>query len=221
MRPPSQAEESVALLQTGDYNLSYDNLLNYDALLAQINPELPVLFTNSGIVTDPNYVAFGDGTTTVFDPTYGGYNPYAEFGDYYTLFTNNEWNYTRSGQRFQQPRHLLLPLRPGVGKRHHGCAVGGLGGLGPQRPRPLAVSGSQRVAGGLWHDSGCRLLEQLAVRPQCSAHCGPGRGRAAVAAEPVLSSTTYLRPVVMTRSHIRSLSNARASTDALPETPTM
>jgi hypothetical protein len=101
-----EAEDSVALLQTGDYNLSYDNLLNYDALLAQINPELPVLFTNSGIVTDPNYVAFGDGTTTVFDPTYGGYNPYAEFNDYYALLTNNEWNYTALAADFSNANTL-------------------------------------------------------------------------------------------------------------------
>jgi hypothetical protein len=101
-----EAEDSVALLQTGDYNLSYDNLLNYDALLAQINPELPVLFTNSGIITDPNYVAFGDGATTDFDPTYGGYNPYAEVNDYYALLTNNEWNYTALAADFSNANTL-------------------------------------------------------------------------------------------------------------------
>ena len=55
----TEAEDSVALLQTGYYNLTPDQLATYDADLAAINPELPYLFTNDGIVTDPNYLAFG------------------------------------------------------------------------------------------------------------------------------------------------------------------
>lgn len=108
-----EAELSVALLQTGEYNLSYDNLLNYDAMLAQINPELPQLFTNAGIVTDPNYVLFGEGTPGVdFDPVYGGYNPYAELGDYYTLLTNNEWNFNALAADFSNINTLYYLFDP-------------------------------------------------------------------------------------------------------------
>jgi hypothetical protein len=90
----AEEEASVALLQTGEYNLTPAELATYDADLAAINPELPYLFTNGGIVTDPNYVAFADGTTTTFDPTYGGYNPWLVGSDLLTLLTNNETNYT-------------------------------------------------------------------------------------------------------------------------------
>jgi hypothetical protein len=89
-----QAEDAVALLQTGVYNLTPEQLATYDADLAAINPELPYLFTNEGIVTDPNYLAFTDGTTTTFDPTYGGYDPNLIGQDLLTLLTNNEWNYS-------------------------------------------------------------------------------------------------------------------------------
>ncbi len=54
-----EVADSVALLQTGEYNLTPTELATYDADLAAINPELPYLFTNAGIVTDPNYVAIG------------------------------------------------------------------------------------------------------------------------------------------------------------------
>jgi hypothetical protein len=89
-----QQEAAVALLQTGQFNLSYDNLLNYDALLAQINPELPYLFTNDGIVTDPNYMEFASGVTTDLDPVYGGLNSNLVINDWYTLLTNDKWDLT-------------------------------------------------------------------------------------------------------------------------------
>ena len=95
----AEAQASVALLQTGEYNLSYDNLLNYDALLAQINPELPAYFTNDGIITDPNYVAYSDALVNgdplpAFDPVYGGYDPNLVGQDLLTLLTNNKWDFT-------------------------------------------------------------------------------------------------------------------------------
>ena len=138
-----QAEESVALLQTGEYNLSYENLLNYDALLAQINPELPVLFTNSGIVTDPNYVAFVDGTAA-FNPTYGGYNPYAELGDYYNLLTNNEWNYTALANDFSNPATLYYLFDPAsqnvtTGALSAASAASTLSGLDPSLSSDLST----------------------------------------------------------------------------------
>jgi len=89
-----QQEAAVALLQTGQFNLSYDNLLNYDALLTQINPELPYLFTNDGIVTDPNYLEFASGATTNLDPVYGGLNSNLVINDWITLLTNNKWDLT-------------------------------------------------------------------------------------------------------------------------------
>jgi hypothetical protein len=90
----TEAEDSIALLQTGLYNLTPEQLAAYDADLAAINPELPYLFTNGGIVTDPNYLAFADGTTTTFDPTYGGYDPFLLGSDLLTLFTNNDTNFS-------------------------------------------------------------------------------------------------------------------------------
>jgi hypothetical protein len=94
----AEAQASVALLQTGQYNLTPEQLATYDADLSAINPELPYLYTNDGIVTDPNYLAYAtaleNGTTLpAFDPTYGGYNPELVGQDYLTLLTNNEWNF--------------------------------------------------------------------------------------------------------------------------------
>jgi hypothetical protein len=89
-----ETEDAVALLQTGQYNLTPDQLATYDADLTAINPELPALLTNDGIVTDPNYLAFADGTTTTFDPTYGGYDPILVWQDLLTLLTNNDWNFS-------------------------------------------------------------------------------------------------------------------------------
>jgi hypothetical protein len=111
----TEAEQSVALLQTGDYNLTYDNLLNYDATLAQINPELPNLLTNEGIITDPNYVAFGDGTTSTFDPVYGGYNPNLVDQDLLTLFTNNDWNYSALSSDLSNPTTAFYLFDPASG----------------------------------------------------------------------------------------------------------
>jgi hypothetical protein len=96
----TQAEtyDAIALLQTGYYNLTPDQLATYDADLAAINPELPALFTNDGIVTDPNYLAYAaDPSTTTFDPTYGGYDPNLDGQDLLTLLTNNDWNFTSLG----------------------------------------------------------------------------------------------------------------------------
>jgi hypothetical protein len=83
-----QINDAVALLQTGSYNFSPTELAQIDTALGNINPELPALYTNMGILTDPNYVAY------LSDPTnpdllnssgqlvgeYGGYN-YMLVGD--------------------------------------------------------------------------------------------------------------------------------------------
>ena len=78
-----EINDAVALLQTGSYNFSPTELAQIDTALGNINPELPALYTNEGILTDPNYLTY------LSDPTaagitnssgqligeYGGYNP--------------------------------------------------------------------------------------------------------------------------------------------------
>ncbi|BBX45804.1 hypothetical protein GCM10009641_72170 [Mycobacterium cookii] len=161
----TEAEQSVALLQTGEYNLSLDNLLNYDALLAQINPELPVLFTNAGIVTDPNYVEFANGTAA-FDPTYGGYNPYAELGDYYTLLTNNEWNFGALATDLSNPNTLYYLFDPAsenvtTGTTSlAGAATDLSGGLGGFDPSTLSTDLTSLLS-GLGTTAGAETLSQL------------------------------------------------------------
>jgi hypothetical protein len=90
---PTQDEinASIALLQTGIYNLDATTLSHVDEALASINPALPELYTNAGYFTDPAYVAY-DGTGPL-DPEFGGYNPMLVFNDLVTLATNNEWNF--------------------------------------------------------------------------------------------------------------------------------
>ena len=114
----SQIEETVALLQVGVYNLTPDQLATVDADLASINPELPALYTNAGILTDPGYLAFTDATanttgptTTVpFDPVYGGDNSNLVAQDLLTLLTNNDTNVNA----LSEPGVLLALLDPGA-----------------------------------------------------------------------------------------------------------
>jgi hypothetical protein len=83
-----EVNDAIALLQTGSYNFSPAELAQIDTALANINPELPALYTNEGILTDPNYLAY---LSDPSDPTlvnssgelvgeYGGYN-YMLVGD--------------------------------------------------------------------------------------------------------------------------------------------
>jgi len=72
---PPQTDASISLLQTGFFNLTPTELANVDSELATINPELPALLTNIGILTDPGYLAYSLGDTTTFDPVYGGIAP--------------------------------------------------------------------------------------------------------------------------------------------------
>ena len=55
-RNPAETNDSIALLQTGSYNFSPTELAQVDTALGNINPELPALFTNEGIITDPRYL---------------------------------------------------------------------------------------------------------------------------------------------------------------------
>jgi hypothetical protein len=115
----SQIYSAVAILQTGEYNLSYDQLLTVDADLASINPELPYLYTNAGILTDPGYVAYADATastttgattTAVFDPVYGGNNLNLVGQDLLTLLTNNDTNFNA----LSDPGAVLSFIAPGL-----------------------------------------------------------------------------------------------------------
>ncbi len=86
-----QINASIALLQTGLYNLTPEQLSHVDSALASINPELPALMTNAGFYTDPGYLAYTG--TGPLDPVYGGYNPNLVASDWLTLLTNNQTNY--------------------------------------------------------------------------------------------------------------------------------
>jgi hypothetical protein len=79
-----QVNASIALLQTGSYNFSPEQLAEVDQALNNINPELATLYTNAGIITDPNYLSYvSDPTnTTPLVGLYGGYNPWLEGTDF-------------------------------------------------------------------------------------------------------------------------------------------
>jgi hypothetical protein len=92
-----EINDAVALLQTGTYNFSPTELAQVDTALGNINPELPALFTNDGIITDPNYLAYA---TDPSDPSlvnssgelvgvYGGYDPNLLGTDLVTLFQDS------------------------------------------------------------------------------------------------------------------------------------
>jgi hypothetical protein len=92
-----EINDAVALLQTGTYNFTPTELAQVDTALGNINPELPALFTNDGIITDPNYLAYA---TDPSDPSlvnssgelvglYGGYDPNLLGTDLVTLFQDS------------------------------------------------------------------------------------------------------------------------------------
>jgi hypothetical protein len=94
-----EINDAVALLQTGEYNFSPTELAQVDQALANINPELPALYTNSGIITDPAYLeylsdpsAVTNATTGQIDSVYGGYDPNLESGDFITLLQDASTN---------------------------------------------------------------------------------------------------------------------------------
>ncbi|HYX99583.1 MAG TPA: hypothetical protein VE908_08540 [Mycobacterium sp.] len=83
-----EINDAVALLQTGSYNFSPTELAQVDQALYNINPELPALYTNEGILTDPNYLTYlsDPSDPSLLDSSgqlvgeYGGYN-YMLVGD--------------------------------------------------------------------------------------------------------------------------------------------
>ena len=82
-----ETNDAIALLQTGSYNFTPAELAQVDTALGNINPELPALFTNDGIITDPAYEAYtGTGALT---PEFGGYDPNLLGTDLVTLFQDS------------------------------------------------------------------------------------------------------------------------------------
>ena len=64
-----------ALLQTGMFNLTPEQLDNALAQLEELNPALPALAVNAGFLTDPGYLDFINNPGSEFEPIYGGWNP--------------------------------------------------------------------------------------------------------------------------------------------------
>jgi hypothetical protein len=134
-----QIDASVALLQTGIYNLDAQTLGDVDKVLTDINPELPYLFTNAGYYTDPAYLAYGQPVDTgiippdSLDPTYGGYNPMLVFNDLLTLATNNEWNGDAA-----TPEALWFLAAPLTSPDPYADAAGGAASAAAEAPNLLA-----------------------------------------------------------------------------------
>jgi hypothetical protein len=136
-----QIDASVALLQTGIYNLNPTELAHVDQGLASINPELPFLYTNAGYYTDPAYLDYGQpgGTAPAsLDPVYGGYNPMLVGQDLLTLLTNNEWNYSQLSNPellwfLADPLTSPDPYNGGVPDGAAAVATNGLGNFDPSQ----------------------------------------------------------------------------------------
>lgn len=128
-----QINYAIALLQTGMYNLTPDQLANYNDALASINGGLPALFTNAGIVTDPDYLLYLQPGFGGLDPSvplegiYGGYNPGLVWNDLLTL-GDYETNW---GQLFNinTLETLFFPLSSTAAERSAETAADLAGGL--------------------------------------------------------------------------------------------
>jgi hypothetical protein len=82
-----ETNDAIALLQTGSYNFTPAELAQVDTALGNINPELPALFTNDGIITDPAYEAYTG--TGPLDAVYGGYDPNLVGTDFVTYLEDS------------------------------------------------------------------------------------------------------------------------------------
>jgi hypothetical protein len=128
---PDEINASIALLQTGIYNLDPTTLAHVDEALVSINPALADLYTNAGYFTDPAYVAY-DGTGPL-DPEFGGYNPMLVFNDLVTLATNNEWNWDAA-----TPEVLWFLAAPLTSPDPYADAGGGAASAAAEAPNLLA-----------------------------------------------------------------------------------
>ena len=128
-----QINYAVALLQTGMYNLTPEQLANYNEALGSINEGLPALFTNAGIVTDPEYLQFLLPDNGGLDPSvplegmYGGYNPALVWNDLLAL-GENETNWEQL-LNINTLETLFFPLSSTAAES--GAAADLAGGLDP------------------------------------------------------------------------------------------
>jgi hypothetical protein len=70
----------------GMFNLAPARLDSAIQQLDAINPALPALAVNAGILTDPGYLPYVTDPGTAFEPVYGGYNPALILPDILGLF---------------------------------------------------------------------------------------------------------------------------------------
>jgi hypothetical protein len=130
-----QINYAVALLQTGMYNLTPEQLANYNEALGSINEGLPALFTNAGIVTDPEYLQFLLPDNGGLDPSvplegmYGGYNPALIWNDLLTL-GENETNWEQL-LNIDTLETLFFPLSSTAAEPGAAAAADLAGGLDP------------------------------------------------------------------------------------------
>jgi hypothetical protein len=85
---PDQISAAIALLQTGMFNLTPEQLDAVIGQLEDINPELPALAVNAGFITDPGYLAYVTDPGGEFEPVYGGYQPALVWSDILQLFAS-------------------------------------------------------------------------------------------------------------------------------------
>ncbi|HEY1842159.1 MAG TPA: hypothetical protein VGG53_18415 [Mycobacterium sp.] len=83
---PDQVSAAIALLQTGIFNLTPDQLDGVIGQLEELSPALPALAVNAGFITDPGYLAFLADPESGFAPVYGGWNPALVLPDILQLF---------------------------------------------------------------------------------------------------------------------------------------
>ena len=169
-----EINDSVALLQTGSYNFSPTELAQVDTALGNINPELPALYTNEGILTDPNYLTYiSDPDTPGITNSsgqlvgeYGGYN-YTLVGDDLVKFFQDSFDGHDGPDVVGRPQHsgdrLQLPGRSGEPGGHPGRRPCGRGGR-KHRPNRF-VGGLQQPVGepGCHRGLGCAVA--VAQRP--------------------------------------------------------
>ena len=130
-----QINYSIALLQTGMYNLTPEQVGNYNDALASINGGLPALFTNAGIVTDPEYLQFIQPDNGGLDPAaplegmYGGYNPMLVFNDLLALDDyETNWEQLLDINTLET---LFFPLSSTAAEPGAAAAIDLAGGLDP------------------------------------------------------------------------------------------
>ena len=191
-----EINDVIAMLQTGDYNLTATELAQVDTALGNINPELPALFTNSGILTDPNYLAYITDPSSP-RPDRRERTPYRGIRRPQPRIGLQRLPDTIAGRR-QQPRgphtvhgpqhcdhRSFLPGRPGGARGLVRRQRGRDGGRGYRSDR--TVDGSEHAAGEPRHHHWLRSPEPAGLRAGDPNRGGSRDYAAVVPAERVLS----------------------------------